>query len=390
MKACGMRVRYCLAAFILLSELASYGQLPQDNFEIRSDVWGTTRQVKVWMPESYLEDDTTSFAVLWVLDAQSETYWQMVCGNLAYLQSKDQIIPCIAVGIVSPDRSYEYSPLHRELADHLQIELMPYIRDHYRTTPLDIVMGHSWAGAFVANTLFSDDSDLFEAYLAISPSLSAIDGRILNQADSVLVAEMKTPKVFYCATGDLGIEEAESIEDMAAMSEICLKYSNPALAWLPSRIEKTDHFSCVAPAMVDGLLSICSRYMASERMVNNWVVETGGEILPLLEIYGKYNGHSFGYWYSPPVSYWGKLADSYLQLEEFITARDLYLFGLQNGDENVVNAFNLALTYEALEDRGNARKYFLRADELLEQQKDQIKESLYRSLKKAVGEKLGE
>lgn len=86
----------------------------------------------------------------------------------------------------------------------------------------------------------------------------------------------------------------------------------------------------------------------------------------------------------------GKLADSYLQLEEFITARDLYLFGLQNGDENVVNAFNLALTYEALEDRGNARKHFLRADELLEQQKDQIKESLYRSLKKAVGEKLGE
>ena len=56
---------------------------------------------------------------------------------------------------------------------------MPITRDHWDHS-LDIVMGHSWAGAFVANTLFSDDSDLFGAYLAISLLWSAIDGRIFR------------------------------------------------------------------------------------------------------------------------------------------------------------------------------------------------------------------
>ena len=52
----------------------------------------------------------------------------------------------------------------------LREELMPQIKQHYRTTSETAVVGESLAGLFVVETLLREP-DLFDTYIAIDPSL---------------------------------------------------------------------------------------------------------------------------------------------------------------------------------------------------------------------------
>lgn len=182
-----------------------------------------------------------TFIVTYVLDAQSDAFWQMATGTIGYLVEQQAILPTIVVGVVSQNRGTEFSPKSRQLAEHFRKEIFPLIEQEYRISDFRILVGHSWGGAFVGNTLFSENADLFAAYLGISPSLGAIDGRILTHADSILQSGHVLPKYFYCSSGDLGIAEYESREDIQAMEEIIHQYPTSGLVWQNQVFPNTDH-----------------------------------------------------------------------------------------------------------------------------------------------------
>ena len=366
--------------------LHSYGQESQFvEREFESAVFGTKRKVRIFIPEQYFLDSNQKFAVTYILDAQSDPFWYMASGNFGYLVRQLEVIPSILVGIVSENRGAEFSPLSQKLNEHLEAEVFPLIENEFRTENFRILVGHSWAGAFVANTLFSKYKDQFDAYLGISPSLGAIDGRIFEQADSIL--SLKTPlnKFFYCSSGDLGIMEYESGEEVATMDTIVQKASNSAFVWKRELFPNTDHWSCVIPSINNGLLAISRNYFPDEKVVRDFVGNQNLALNAQIDAFLAEKEKIYGYAFHPPAKYWETIADNFSQLENPEAAKELYLRTIREGkDESALLSFKLLQAFKALGDEANVDLYWERTSKLLEAQKADIKKGTYDSIKRKL------
>lgn len=84
----------------------------------------------------------------------------------------EQCPPMIIVGLMNTDRIRDFNPPFENdsFAVFLKNELLPYIDENYPTEPYRILIGHSIAGLRVVHTAIYN-SNLFNAYLAIDPSL---------------------------------------------------------------------------------------------------------------------------------------------------------------------------------------------------------------------------
>jgi len=83
----------------------------------------------------------------------------------------------------------------------IRTELMPDIRQRYRSTAKTAVVGESRAGLFVVKALLLEP-DLFNAYLAFDPGLWWNNKYLINQAGNLLRAHPSPPKTLYLATGN--------------------------------------------------------------------------------------------------------------------------------------------------------------------------------------------
>ncbi|MCF2492867.1 MULTISPECIES: alpha/beta hydrolase [Dyadobacter] len=67
----------------------------------------------------------------------------------------------------------------------LEKELIPYVDNHYATARYRTLIGHSLGGLLVINTLLKHPS-LFNAYVALDPSMSYDEGNLLKQSKELL------------------------------------------------------------------------------------------------------------------------------------------------------------------------------------------------------------
>ncbi|MEP6613701.1 MAG: alpha/beta hydrolase-fold protein, partial [Mucilaginibacter sp.] len=77
-------------------------------------------------------------------------------------------------------------------------ELFPYIDKHYPTAPYRVFSGHSLGGLTVANTLINH-TGLFNAYIAIDPSLWWDNQKLLKQAQQQLLKINFSKKSLFVA-----------------------------------------------------------------------------------------------------------------------------------------------------------------------------------------------
>lgn len=163
---------------------------------LRSDVLDELRTVYVSLPASY-RSSQRSYPVLYLLDG--DWHFPVVASQVRYLSecgASDIIAPeLIVVGIENVDRDRDFTPTHvpeyegmefptsGEAADFLQFltrELIPFIDDSYRTVDHRVLGGWSFGGLFTIYAM-TQTPDLFNAYLAISPSLWWEHERLLNE-----------------------------------------------------------------------------------------------------------------------------------------------------------------------------------------------------------------
>lgn len=358
------------------------------DYEFHSEVFAAKRKIKIFLPEKYQRDTTQKFIVTYLLDAQSEDFWDMAKGNIGYLVRQNQVIPMIVVGIVSENRSIEFSPKSSKLSEHLQKEIFPYIEKEYRVNSFKVLVGHSWGGAFVGNTLFSEKANMFDAYLGISPSLGAIDGRIFVHADSILQSGQAPKKIFYCSSGDLGINEYESREDILKMDAIIHQAPASDLIWIHTLFKDTDHWSCVIPSLNNGLLAISRNYFADKKIILDLMAEKGQSLKEGIKNFYESRQNIYNYVFWPNPKYWEDIADDLLEQDEQEAAKELYLLSIEQGNNGVLPCFKLLKIFEVNNDKENAMLYLHKTAVLLEAQKDTLKSSLYDTLKKEV-EKTG-
>lgn len=218
------------------------------------------RTVWVHFPPGY--DSARSHEVLYVLDAHG--LFPIASGISDYLSLMGRISPTIVVGVTSlspADRARNFTPIVDESrrerfpsagqADRflrfLETELIPAVERRYRTSARRTLAGHSLAGLFVLHALVSRP-ELFDGYVAISPTLSWAGGHTLQQLQEFFDGAPAGRFLF----ASVGNEPGAYTESLNRLESI-LQGAPTAWKWRVDRFLMEDHVTTVAPALHSAL-----------------------------------------------------------------------------------------------------------------------------------------
>ena len=284
----------CLSLLTCLghSEPLSYAQ----RVDIHSTVLAEKRSIQVSLPESY-SSGKRSYPVIYVLHGQWDTL-----PAVATLSMLENLMPdFIVVGIegrgpeLKPAESEERSPFYQFVLN----ELLPYVKDNYRTAPFSILSGHSNAGRFTVD-MWLHDGKAFNGFYAFSPSL---DDGYLNQ---LIMAEG------FDASGrsPLTLTMADEGEHMLSpFQEISKK-----LAALPKGTFNSKHF----PEESHSTTRHASLRFALSKSFSAWNPSTEVKRGGLESLQAHYNGllEKYGFTEDIPMETLQRLAASYAISEE--------------------------------------------------------------------------
>ncbi len=187
------------------------------SYALPSAVMGQTREINVWLPPGYAESGQT-YPVLYVLDGGQDQDFHHISGIAQLGTIVGTTRDVIVVGIASVDRRNELA-LPTEDAEliaryptqgqsdrfrrFIGEEVQPFIESRLRTSGETALMGESLAGLFVVET-FLKEPQMFDAYVAVSPSLWWDGGQLARQSGAHLRDHSNDPRTLILTLGDEG------------------------------------------------------------------------------------------------------------------------------------------------------------------------------------------
>lgn len=199
------------------------------SYALPSAIYGGPREINVWLPPGYA-DGTTRYPVLYVLDGGQAQDFHHISG-LAQLGTVNETTrDVIVVGIASVDRRNELAlptedpeliaryPTQGQsgrFRDFLWKEVLPFVEGRFRTDGETALMGESLAGLFVVET-FLKEPQMFDAYVAVSPSLWWDGGRLARQSGAHLRDHSNDARTLMLATGEEGTEAQAFMDTLTA------------------------------------------------------------------------------------------------------------------------------------------------------------------------------
>lgn len=256
-------------------------------FSLFSKVLGEEREFLVYLPESYNSEifAPQAYPVLYLLDGGPHFPW--VSGVVNFMSSgindNRQIPELIVVAIPNTNRMRDLTPTHTlvgldgEESDRLKAsgggnaflqfiryELFAEIDSQYRTLPHRTIVGHSLGGLLALHALL-EDPELFQAYIAIDPSLWWDEQLLVRQAEQVFASDQaRSGSVYISLAGrsDLG---APNLMDEASrkFAGILASNASPGIRSTLQYFEAEDHVSIPLLGLYHGLLSTFDGYQIS-------------------------------------------------------------------------------------------------------------------------------
>ncbi|HEX8425440.1 alpha/beta hydrolase [Hymenobacter sp.] len=229
-----------------------------NTFTLESKILGETRRINVYYPPAYIESTTVQLPALYMPDGGVAEDFLHVAGLVQVLVGNGTMRPFILVGIENTERRRDLTgPTTNEEDKKIALraggsaafrrfirqELMPQIRQRYRTTTETAIVGESLAGLFVVETLMQEP-DLFDTYLAFDPSLWWNNKQLVKQASSFLQSYTGKAKTLYIATSS----EPRIATDGRQFAEILQATTKPAISWHFEPMPDETHSTIYHPA----------------------------------------------------------------------------------------------------------------------------------------------
>jgi predicted alpha/beta superfamily hydrolase len=191
---------------------------------IHSKVLNEDRKIYVHCPKPDSADLGERLPVLYIMDA--DNHFELLAQYADYLSRPDVLaIPkIIIVGITNTDRRRDLTPTksiidysgkpdsnnilkpsggNENFLQFIRTELMPAIDKNYKTAPYKIFAGHSFGGLSSINCLLAHP-DMFDAYIAVSPSLWWDNEYLLKFTDEKLKRGSVLNKILFYSDGNEG------------------------------------------------------------------------------------------------------------------------------------------------------------------------------------------
>ncbi|MGD9344872.1 MAG: alpha/beta hydrolase-fold protein [Candidatus Aminicenantes bacterium] len=234
----------------------AFGQVIQFD----SKVLGESRPVFIYLPGSYSEGKNY-YPLLYVLDGGD--YFEPFAGMVKYLSLFELIPEMIVVAIAHGDRLKEFTYTKanektgnwpksggaESFAEFLADELLPYIDSSYRTHPFRILVGHSLGGLFAVETL-SRSPDLFQATIALSPSLYWNQFEWLKNADAFLNKYDALKHFLFISGEKKGEEETRHLDEFKILAK---KNASEGFSYEYRCFPEEDHGSVALPGLFANL-----------------------------------------------------------------------------------------------------------------------------------------
>jgi len=139
--------------------------------------------------------------------------------------------------------------------DFIQKELMPQIEKRYRTSCYRVFAGHSLGGLMVIHTLITRP-DLFQAYIAVSPSLQWNEQRTLHQAQQFFAEQAELKKALFFSLGNEGNTPIPWGKALSSCRKPLAAKAPKGFHWDSARYPDETHGSTVLRAHYAGLRTV--------------------------------------------------------------------------------------------------------------------------------------
>jgi len=181
--------------------------------ELQSQILDEKRVLIISKPAGY-ETGEDRYPVLYLLDGNR--HFHHTTGTTKFLASRDRMPEVLVVAIPNTNRNRDLTPPYQSKEDSKRFpnqggadnflrfisdELMPWVERNYRTRPYRILVGHSYGGLFAIHTLITRPG-VFNAYIAISPSLQWDNQGLVPKAEAFFEATPELDADFFMTAGN--------------------------------------------------------------------------------------------------------------------------------------------------------------------------------------------
>jgi predicted alpha/beta superfamily hydrolase len=237
-----------------------------ETYTVHSKVLGETRRINVYLPPGYAEDKNLKLPTLYLLDGGIGEDFLHVAGLVQVSVGNETMRPFILIGIENTQRRRDLTGPTKVESDKkiapvvgksetfrkfIRTELIPQVKERYRTTAEAAIVGESLAGLFVVET-FLLEPDLFDTYIAIDPGLWWNDFGLVKGAPARLRAQPKTNKtLFLASSGEKGV--AEESQRLVTVLE---KDAPEGVRWHHKRMPDEKHSTVFHPAAMSAFREV--------------------------------------------------------------------------------------------------------------------------------------
>jgi predicted alpha/beta superfamily hydrolase len=221
--------------------------------------------VIVWTPPGY-ENGRATVPVLYLTDADRQ--FAHTVTTVEFLSRHGRAPAMLVVGIFNTDRARDLTPYKdgTEESDtrlptsgggdrflqFVEAELIPWVESRYRTEPFRLFAGHSFGGLFAVHALASRPG-LFNATIAVSPTLAWRQGEPSRRIEQMLARNRSMKASLYVTLGDEGAAMQSGFDRLKAVLD---EHAGPNLRWHMVPMKDEDHGSLVLRSHYDGLEAI--------------------------------------------------------------------------------------------------------------------------------------
>jgi predicted alpha/beta superfamily hydrolase len=276
----------CLASIVSMAQ--NVAPPVPERITIHSRVLNEDRAILVRMPAA-AQGQKARYPVLYLTDGDGHI--NEVGEIIDFLVTNGRCAPLIIVGIPNTDRTRDLTPTRADakgpdgaiqqafptsggadkFLEFIQTELFPEIEKRYSPLPYRIFAGHSFGGLLAIHTLVTHP-DMFNAYIALSPSLQWDDQHTLHQAQQFFAKTKELNKTLFFSLGNEGATPNPMGDGFDQMQKLFTTSTPKGFLVRSARYPDEDH----------GSTTLLGHYAGLKTVFDGWVMprdpQTGAPI----------------------------------------------------------------------------------------------------------------